>query len=86
MKNMGKEKYFVEEHPKYAALYRITQGNKKTIGTKNLIKGDNVYGEKTFAMMNDEECREWNPHRSKLCAYLHKNGKEFHLKAGQAVL
>ncbi len=82
-----KSDFFVNPHPKFAGIYLINHDNVETFGTKNIDTGTDVYGEKIFKGPGDkEEYREWNPYRSKLCAYFKKNGKEFHFKPDSVIL
>ncbi len=57
----------------------------KKIYTKNLVRGDRVYGEKILKI-DGEEYREWNPKRSKLCAAIIKGLKILPLREGTKVL
>nr|MDO8119346.1 fibrillarin-like rRNA/tRNA 2'-O-methyltransferase [Candidatus Sigynarchaeota archaeon] len=82
-----KNDFFVNPHPKFGGIYLINQETSELIGTKNIDVGTSVYGEKIFKGTADrEEYREWNPYRSKLCAYFKKNGKEFPFTPGSVVL
>lgn len=53
--------------------------------TKNLVSGQQVYGER-LATFNGVEYREWSPFRSKLAAAIVKKLKHLPLKAGSRVL
>lgn len=56
-------------HPKFDGIFLLDHGQQ--IYTKNLDKGNLVYGEKVI-IDNDIEYREWNPYRSKLAAAIAK--------------
>jgi fibrillarin-like pre-rRNA processing protein len=66
-------------------MYAISVDGRETLGTKNLVPGVDVYGERLF-QSGDGEYREWNPNRSKLCAYFKKGGKEYYFEENQSVL
>ncbi len=53
--------------------------------TKNLIKGQRVYGEKVIER-NGEEYRIWNPYRSKLAAAIYKGLKEIPIEEDSKIL
>ncbi|MCD6511944.1 MAG: fibrillarin-like rRNA/tRNA 2'-O-methyltransferase [Thaumarchaeota archaeon] len=53
--------------------------------TKNLVKGDRVYGER-LVYLDGEEYRLWNPYRSKLSAALLKGLKQMPIREGTKVL
>ena len=57
----------------------------KQLATLNLVKGDNVYGEK-LVLYDKEEYRMWDPYRSKLAASLLKGLKNLPIKNGSHVL
>ncbi|MEX2682633.1 MAG: fibrillarin-like rRNA/tRNA 2'-O-methyltransferase [Candidatus Sigynarchaeota archaeon] len=79
------DSYSVKAHGKFEGIYTITVDGNEIIGTKNQVPGTDVYGERLFKV-GQEEYREWNPNRSKLCAYFRKNGKEYYLKEGMSIL
>ena len=53
--------------------------------TKNLIKGERVYGEKLVDFKGNE-LREWNPRRSKLAAAIMKGYKDLPFKKDSKIL
>lgn len=53
--------------------------------TKNLIKGERVYGEKLIDFKG-KELREWNPRRSKLAAAIMKGYKDLPFKKDSKIL
>jgi fibrillarin-like pre-rRNA processing protein len=57
----------------------------KNAATLNLVKGNNVYGEK-LVKHEGEEYRIWDPFRSKLAAALKKGMKNMPIKNGTKVL
>src|ERR671923_2317808 len=67
------------------AIRWISINGEKNAATLNLIKGDNVYGEK-LVKYNGEEYRIWDPFRSKLAAALKKGLKHLPLMDGTKVL
>ncbi len=75
----------VKPHPKYKGVY-IDPKNKKKLFTKNLVPGQQVYGERLFRDKKIGELREWIAHRSKLAAAILKNIKMVPLNEGDYVL
>ncbi len=63
----------------------ISINNEKNPATLNLVKGNNVYGEK-LVKHEGEEYRIWDPFRSKLAAALKKGMKNMPIKNGTKVL
>jgi fibrillarin-like pre-rRNA processing protein len=63
----------------------ISINGEKNAATLNLVKGDNVYGEKLVKYAG-EEYRIWDPFRSKLAAALKKGMKNMPIKNGSKVL
>jgi fibrillarin-like pre-rRNA processing protein len=59
----------------FDAINWITVDGEKQIATLNLIKGNNVYGEK-LVKYNGDEYRIWDPFRSKLAGALKKGLKK----------
>lgn len=55
------------------------------IATKNLIKGNPVYGERII-IIDNIEYRFWDPNRSKLCAAIKKGLQNIYIKEGDMVL
>lgn len=67
------------------AIRWISVNGEKNAATLNLVKGDNVYGEK-LVKYEGEEYRLWDPFRSKLAAALKKGMKNMPIKNGTKVL
>lgn len=67
------------------AIRWISVNGEKNAATLNLVKGDNVYGEK-LVKHEGEEYRLWDPFRSKLAASLKKGMKNMPIKNGTKVL
>jgi len=67
------------------AIRWISINGEKNAATLNLVKGDNVYGEK-LVKQDGEEYRLWDPFRSKLAASLKKGMKNMPIKNGTKVL
>jgi fibrillarin-like pre-rRNA processing protein len=63
----------------------ISINGEKNVSTLNLVKGNNVYGEK-LVKHEGEEYRIWDPFRSKLAAALKKGMKNMPIKIGSKVL
>src|SRR5919198_3144473 len=63
----------------------ISVGDEKQIATLNLIRGNNVYGEK-LVKYNGDEYRIWDPFRSKLAGALKKGLKNLPLTNGTKLL
>ncbi|AFZ70099.1 fibrillarin-like rRNA methylase [Caldisphaera lagunensis DSM 15908] len=76
----------IREHENWKNVYIIEQedGTYK-LATKNLVKGQRVYGEKLY-QYNDVEYREWNAYRSKLAAALLKGLEELPIKEKDRIL
>jgi fibrillarin-like pre-rRNA processing protein len=69
----------------FNAINWITVNGEKQIATLNLIKGNNVYGEK-LVKYNGDEYRIWDPFRSKLAGALKKGLKNLPIMNGTKVL
>jgi fibrillarin-like pre-rRNA processing protein len=67
------------------AIRWISVNGEKNAATLNLVKGNNVYGEK-LVKYEGEEYRLWDPFRSKLAAALKKGMKNMPIKNGTKVL
>jgi fibrillarin-like pre-rRNA processing protein len=67
------------------AIKWISVAGEKHVATLNLVKGDNVYGEK-LVRHDGEEYRLWDPFRSKLAGALKKGLKNMPIKNGTKVL
>ncbi|MHA1794281.1 MAG: fibrillarin-like rRNA/tRNA 2'-O-methyltransferase [Promethearchaeota archaeon] len=78
--------YSLKEHGKYNGIFIASVDDRELFCTKNLTPGHSIYGEKIILGEDNNEYREWNPRRSKLCAYCKKNGSEFHFKDGISIL
>jgi len=79
----------IKPHLKFSNIYYENLGDRQRLYTKNLDKGNAIYGEK-LVIQKEEEFREWNPYRSKLAAailnkvrniYFEKNSKCLYLGA-----
>ncbi len=55
------------------------------LATRNLVKGQSVYGEK-LVRIGDDEYRIWNPYRSKLAGAIYKGLKTFPIKIDSKIL
>jgi fibrillarin-like pre-rRNA processing protein len=73
------------DHSHISLIEWIKVSGEKHISTLNLIKGNNVYGEK-LVKYNGEEYRIWDPFRSKLAGALKKGLKQLPLMNGTKVL
>ena len=67
------------------AIKWISVNGEKSAATLNLVKGNNVYGEK-LVRFEGEEYRLWDPFRSKLAAAMKKGLKTMPIKNGTKVL
>jgi fibrillarin-like pre-rRNA processing protein len=67
------------------AIRWISLNGEKNAATLNLVKGNNVYGEK-LVKQGGEEYRIWDPFRSKLAASLKKGMKNMPIGNGSKVL
>lgn len=76
----------IQKDVKRPALYwaQLDEGTKRP-ATKNLAKGQTVYGEKVIAEKKDE-FRVWDPHRSKLSAALIRGLQAYAFTPGSSVL
>ena len=75
----------VQDDSHISAIEWIKVAGEKQISTLNLIKGNNVYGEK-LVKYNGDEYRIWDPFRSKLAGALKKGLKELPIMNGTKVL
>jgi len=66
-------------------FYWLSEGTRRTLGTRSLAHGTRVYGERLVAYGN-AEYRVWDPTRSKLAAAIMKGLKEVPIKEGSNVL
>lgn len=66
------------------------KGREDALGTRNLVIGESVYGEKRVSIENDDkekvEYRIWNPFRSKLAASILGGLDDIHIKPGSKLL
>jgi fibrillarin-like pre-rRNA processing protein len=62
----------IRSHPKFYNVYISGPRGKLKLYTKNIDKGNKVYGEK-LVIHKQIEYREWDPYRSKLAALLLQN-------------
>jgi len=69
---------------KFQGLYEMP-GKRRTLLTKNLAKGRSVYGERLVKDGKDEY-REWDPHKSKLGAALHKGVSQMGIRPDNIIL
>src|SRR5215212_3127170 len=85
--NMIRERRMIEERDLESddAIKWISINGEKNVSTLNLVKGNNVYGEK-LVKYEGEEYRIWDPFRSKLAAALKKGMKNMPIKIGSKVL
>jgi fibrillarin-like pre-rRNA processing protein len=67
------------------AIRWVDIGGERNVATINLVRGNNVYGEK-LVRYGGEEYRIWDPFRSKLAAAMKKGLKEMPIKNGTKVL
>jgi fibrillarin-like pre-rRNA processing protein len=63
----------------------VAKGDQRRLATKNLVPGKDVYGEETL-IIDTEEYRVWDPHRSKLAAGLLKGLPPTVVNEGDRVL
>ncbi|MGV9173207.1 MAG: fibrillarin-like rRNA/tRNA 2'-O-methyltransferase [Promethearchaeia archaeon] len=62
----------IRNHPKFNGVFVSGPAGNWKLYTKNLIPGDQVYGERLY-QFKKEEYRAWDPYRSKLAALLLNN-------------
>lgn len=65
-------------------VYWLQRRNRQLVSL-NMVKGQTVYGERTFDI-GGKQYREWVPSRSKLAAAFYKGLKNLDLRAGHKVL
>ncbi|KAK6108310.1 rRNA 2'-O-methyltransferase fibrillarin [Brugia pahangi] len=84
----GGRKVIVEPH-RHEGVF-IIKGKEDALGTRNLVTGESVYGEKRVSIENDDkekvEYRVWNPFRSKLAASILGGLDDIHIKPGSKLL
>jgi fibrillarin-like pre-rRNA processing protein len=83
--NNNNDVSIAKDYSHISAIEWINVSGEKHISTLNLIKGNNVYGEK-LVKYNGEEYRIWDPFRSKLAGALKKGLKQLPLMNGTKVL
>ncbi|MBI4440453.1 fibrillarin-like rRNA/tRNA 2'-O-methyltransferase [Candidatus Woesearchaeota archaeon] len=66
-------------------VYEEQKGKRRFLYTKSILKGNDVYGERIVNEGNDEY-REWNPQKSKLCAAILNGVPNIFLRKGDFVL
>ena len=66
-------------------VFQLKQGSRKSLLTKNAYKGNTVYGERVRIEGNDEY-REWDAFKSKLCATIHKGSPNIGIRKDDVVL
>jgi fibrillarin-like pre-rRNA processing protein len=62
----------IRNHPKFYNVFISGPTGKLKLYTRNLDKGNKIYGEK-LVLYKGDEYREWDPYRSKLAALLLEN-------------
>ncbi len=72
-----------KKHPKFDNIY--FNRHPKQFLTINMDINRSVYGER-LREQGDLQLREWDPHRSKLCAALHENARDSVIRANSNVL
>ncbi|NWG11713.1 fibrillarin-like rRNA/tRNA 2'-O-methyltransferase [Candidatus Bathyarchaeota archaeon] len=76
----------VKPHPAFQAIYQVMlEDGAQRLGTMNLVRGRNVYGERLIRY-EGVEYRVWDAFRSKLAAAIIKNLKIVPIKPGHRVL
>ena len=73
------------ERSKFSGVYTVTDRDQKSIGTKSLVPGTSVYGEKLIKI-GEDEFRLWSPRRSKLSAAIKQGLREMPIQPGSKVL
>ena len=76
----------VKPHALFPEIYWVTlEGGYRKLGTKNLVPGYAVYGER-LVKVKGKEYRLWDPHRSKLAAAILKGLETVPIHPNQRVL
>jgi fibrillarin-like pre-rRNA processing protein len=75
----------VRPHPKFEGVYLVASKGEEKLGTLSLMPGENVYGEETVKV-GDEEYRIWDPFRSKLAAAILKGISKIPIRGKSRVL
>jgi fibrillarin-like pre-rRNA processing protein len=76
----------VKPHPSFPEIYWVTvEDGKRKLGTKNLVPGNAVYGER-LVKVKGNEYRLWDPYRSKLAAAILKGLETVPIGPDQRVL
>lgn len=76
----------VKQFKNHENVYQGKLNDVDVIFTRNIDIGQSVYGERLVKDEKGQEFREWNPHRSKMSAYLKKGGKEFQFTKDMVIL
>jgi len=74
----------VEKH-RFPGVFRVSDKGRISIGTRTLVPGQSVYGEKVI-VAEDGEYRLWTPRRSKLGAAIQKGITQMPIQPGSRVL
>jgi fibrillarin-like pre-rRNA processing protein len=74
----------VEKH-RFPGVFKVSDRGRTSIGTRTLVSGQSVYGEKIIAA-EDGEYRLWTPRRSKLGAAIQKGLTQMPIQPGSRVL
>jgi fibrillarin-like pre-rRNA processing protein len=76
----------VKLHPRFLEIYWVTlEDGSRTLGTRNLVPGNAVYGER-LVKFEGNEYRLWDPYRSKLAAAILKGLEAVPICPNQKVL
>ena len=75
----------IRKHPKFENIYISGNREKTRIYTKSLDYGKIVYGER-LVDDGDDQYREWNPFRSKICATIVSRARNIYLNRNSKVL
>ncbi|MEM4245788.1 MAG: fibrillarin-like rRNA/tRNA 2'-O-methyltransferase [Candidatus Bathyarchaeia archaeon] len=76
----------VKEHGRIEGVYWVrTELGEMHLATRNMVRGVSVYGER-LVDHRGVEYRLWDPHRSKLAAYILKGADSIPLKEGGRIL
>ncbi|MFX1367730.1 MAG: fibrillarin-like rRNA/tRNA 2'-O-methyltransferase [Promethearchaeota archaeon] len=74
----------VEKH-RFPGVFKVSDRGRASIGTRSLVAGQSVYGEKIITT-EDGEYRLWTPRRSKLGAAIQKGLTQMPIQPGSRVL
>lgn len=70
---------------RFSGVYTVSEDSRRSIATRALVQGQNVYGERTV-LEGEHEYRIWNPRRSKLAASIENGLQELPIQPGSRVL